>query len=427
LEIDYPAQIEIKPSSVEGTIEAPGSKSYTHRAIIATSLAEGISIISKPVFCEDTEVTMDVCNRLGAQVVKKDSNIEVEGFGDHMLNPGELSLGNSGTTLRLTMGLSALVDGFVDLTTHPGSTLINRPSSGLIDALTNLGVIIESRDGCLPIRIKGGKIKGGRIEVSGKVSSQFVSALLLIAPKTEEGLEIKVVGGLKSKPYVEITIDVMKLAGIKVSRNRDFTVFKVKPQKYKSFNFTIPGDYSSAAPLMCAALATNSELTITNLVKDKQGDRAILDILKKMGAKVKKGRGKVSVSGNKLKGIELDGGNTPDLIPPIAGLACLCKGKSRFYNIGHLRNKESDRISDLSSELKKIGAKIKEKEDEFTVTPGKVKHAIIDPHNDHRIAMALTIASLGGKGITLINPNSVRKSYPGFFKDLKFLGAQIEQ
>lgn len=426
LEINYPKKLEIMQSKLEGTIEAPGSKSYTHRALVAASLAEGVSKISRPVFCDDTEVTIDMCNRFGAQIVKRGVDLEVEGFGKHILNPPELKLGESGTTLRFAIALSTLVDGVVNLRTDPKSTLTNRPSSGLIDALTSLGAEIESNGSCLPIKIKGAKMKGGKIEVSGKASSQFISALLFIAPMTEEGLEIKVVGGMKSRPYVEITIDILKCAGIKVSKSKDFTLFKVKPQEYRPFNFTVPGDYSSAAPLMCAALATGSEITVTNLMKDKQGDRAVLDILKKMGAKVSVGKGRVTVSRKKLKGIELEGRDTPDLIPPLAGLACFCSGKSRFYDISHLRKKESDRISELSAELKKIGAKVKEKEGEFVVTPGKVRHAIIDTHNDHRIAMALTVVGLGGKGITLLNPNSVKKSYPEFFRDLKVLGAKIE-
>jgi 3-phosphoshikimate 1-carboxyvinyltransferase len=301
----------------------------------------------------------------------------------------------------------------------------------LLSALASLGINVRSlnNNGCPPIEIDGGDFKTNVVTVSGETSSQPVSALLLAAPGTKEGLRIKIEGGLRSKPYIDITLDVMRAFGVKAV-NRDYKEFIVKGgQAYRARHYRIEGDYSSAAYFFAAG-AIGGTVSVTNLKNDSvQGDRHLLNILEHMGASVGYDKDAVKVYRvGELKGVNLDLGDYPDLVPTLAVVAAYASGETRITNIGHLRFKESDRINDTAAELNKMGIKTEVSGDRMVIYGGKPKGAEIDARNDHRLAMSLSIAALFAGGSSIINgAEAVTKSYPQFFADLLKLGAKVEE
>jgi len=280
------------------------------------------------------------------------------------------------------------------------------------------------------VGIHGGGIRGGKTSIRGDISSQFISGLLFACPRAKLDTEVDVTTPLESRSYVQMTIEVLSKHGIAVSASSGFTQLKVPSnQTYKPCDHEVPGDFSSASFLLAAAAVMPSKVKVKNLDRHSiQGDRAILDIMAEMGSKVRAGDEYVEVQGGQqLNAIEVDARDIPDLVPVCAVLACYSKGTSRIYNAKRLRYKESDRLASLHLELKKMGAEITMKEDELIIRgPCTIHGATIDPHNDHRIAMACAVAALGAGGETKIqNSECVSKSYPSFFDDLRLLGANI--
>ncbi len=302
----------------------------------------------------------------------------------------------------------------------------------LLTVLRQLGVRCHSArdDGRPPVIVFGGGIKGGEASIRGDVSSQFISGLLFASPKARSDTEIALTTKLESKPYVEMTLDVLGHHGVKAEASDDFRRFSVPAkQAYKPFNHVVPGDYSSAAFLLAAAAVTNSHVKVTNLQRETlQGDRMIVKILDEMGVQLDVGGDYVEVRGvkQKLKRIEVDVRDTPDLAPVCAVLACLSHGKSVINGARRLRLKESDRIVSISEELRKMGGKIEEAEDKLMIEgTGKLQGAELNSHNDHRIAMACAVAALRAEGTTLIHGiECVKKSYPNFVEDLRSLGGE---
>jgi 3-phosphoshikimate 1-carboxyvinyltransferase len=425
-------KLRITPSTVTGEVAAPPSKSYTHRAVIAASLATGESLIEDPLLSNDTLYTIDACRSLGADIKLESNQLKINGTGGQIrVAPGRerIFAGNSGSTIRMVAPLAALAPTRVIL--DGDSRLRQRPVGDLLLALESLGASARSlgNNGCLPIEIRGGRLGGGEVTTSGQKSSQHVSALLLIAPYLENGLTIKVTD-LRSKPYIDITLDVMREFGIE-SLNKEYKEFLVKNgQIYEGKRYRIEGDYSSAAYFLAASAIGGQLVTVKNLKADSaQGDKYILNILSAMGCAVESREGAVTVSRRgELKGITIDMGDYPDLVPTVAVIAAYARGKTEMNNISHLKFKESDRLADTATELGKMGIKVDITDNAMLVYGGKPLGAEVEAHNDHRLAMSLSIAALFAKGDSMINgAEAVSKSYPLFFNDLASLRAKIEE
>jgi 3-phosphoshikimate 1-carboxyvinyltransferase len=425
-------KIRIVPSSVTGEVAAPPSKSYTHRAVIAASLAAGESLIEDPLLSDDTLYTIDACRSLGADIKLESNQLKINGTGGQIrVTPGRerIFAGNSGSTIRMVAPLAALAPTRVIL--DGDSRLRQRPVGDLLSALESLGASARSlgNNSCPPIEIQGGRLSGGEITTSGQKSSQHISALLMIAPYTKGGLTIKVTG-LRSKPYLDITLDVMREFGIEAV-NKDYKEFLVKNgQIYRGKRYRIEGDYSSAAYFLAAGATGGQPVTVKNLKADSaQGDRYILNILSAMGCVVESREGAVTVSRRgELKGITIDMGDYPDLVPTVAVIAAYARGKTEMANIGHLKFKESDRLADTATELGKMGIKVDITDNAMLVYGGKPHGAEVEAHSDHRLAMSLSIAALFARGDSIINgAEAVAKSYPRFFNDLASLRAKIEE
>jgi 3-phosphoshikimate 1-carboxyvinyltransferase len=423
-------KLRITPSPISGEVSAPSSKSYTHRAVIAASLAAGESLIESPLLSDDTLYTINACRSLGAAIELESDRLKISGTGGKITASRErIFAGNSGSTTRLVAPLAALSQNKVIL--DGDNRLRQRPAGDLLSALESLGASARSlgNNGCPPLEISGGKLRGGEVTVSGEISSQHVSGLLLIAPYIEGGLKIKVTG-LRSRPYLDITLDVMKAFGVE-ALNKDYKEFQVRDgQRYQARRYRIEGDYSSAAYFLASGAIGGGPVTVKNLRKNSaQGDKYLLNILSQMGCSVEQQKETVTVSRrDELKGVSLDMGDYPDLVPTVAVVAAYAQGKTEITNISHLKFKESDRLKLTAAELGKMGIKAEVTDNAMIVYGGRPNGSELEAHNDHRLAMSLAIAALFAKGSSVISgAESVRKSYPGFFNDLAKLGAKIEE
>jgi len=426
-------KVRITPSPVTGEVSAPPSKSYTHRAVIVASLAAGESLIEDPLLSDDTLYTINACRSLGADIELKDEQLMITGTGGQInVTPGSerIFAGNSGSTIRMVAPMAALAQAKVVL--DGDSRLRQRPVSDLLAALQSLGVRIRSlgTNGYPPIEIQGGKLSGGEITAAGGVSSQHISALLIVAPYTENGLTIKIAGGLHSRPYLDITLDIMQEFGVEAA-NQAYKEFMVTgSQQYQGKHYKIEGDYSSAAYFLAAGAIGGKPVKVKNLKNNSaQGDKYLLNILSQMGCSVEYQKEAVTVSRhNELKGIDVDMGDYPDLVQTVAAVAAYARGKTRITDIGHLRFKETDRLGNTAAELGKLGIKVEVNDNTIAIHGGKPKGTEFEAHNDHRMAMSLSIAALFAEGDSIINgAGAVTKSYPRFFNDLTSLKAKIKE
>lgn len=413
---------------LEGKVEAPPSKSYTHRATVLASLADGVSEILKPLESRDTMATFKGCMALGVKAVRGEGKWVIEGREELRTPDDVINVDNSGTTIRLLTAVSALAPGFTVLTGD--DSIRRRPMKPLLEALSQLGVECWSTkgDGTPPIVVKGGGIRGGETHIRGDVSSQFVSALLVVSPVAEADTSIFLTSELKSRPYVDITIEVMEAFGVRVER-KDRS-FHTRRGRYRPARFLVPGDFSSASFLLAAAAITDSDVTVTNLdFNSPQGDKKIIDVLRQMGCRVDVGDRWVRIrGGGGLVGVEVDCGDTPDLLPVVSVLGAFAEGETRIFNAEHVRFKESDRISVMAKELSKMGVNVEERKDGLVVKGGRVRGGAVDAHGDHRVFMALTVAGLAAEGETIISgEESVDVSYPSFLEDLAKLGASFRR
>jgi 3-phosphoshikimate 1-carboxyvinyltransferase len=420
-----------KVEMLKGEICAPPSKAYTQRMTIAGALSHGISKISNPLFSDDTKATLRAVTSLGAKVNAKKDCLIVEGVQPLKGAKAPIDCGESGATLRFMIPVAALASGPSIFLL--GKTLEQRPMEPLLQSLKQLGAGVHFQRPAkqTSIVVQGGGIPGGKTAIRGDVSSQFISGLMFACPLATAETQIDVTPPLESRGYVKMTQTVLAEHGIEVSISENFDRLKIPPnQKYKPCNHKVPGDFSSSAFLLAAAAITRSEVNIQNLDFERvQGDKAILNILKRMGAqgKVCPQKVKIEGKGSLLKAVNVDARNIPDLVPVCAVLACYAKGTSKIHDAHRIRYKESNRLLTIYLELKKMGANISMEEDSLTIEgPSTLHGAVIDPHNDHRIAMACAIAALGANGETRIqDAECVRKSYPHFFSDLRFLGVDV--
>lgn len=422
--------LRVRPSKLEGEVNAPPSKSYTHRAFAVGLLANGGSNITNPLLSFDTQATIDAIKILGAQVTQRKDVWHVVGTRGNLEPSANLiDVKNSGTTLRFLSAIASLSPRPIGLTGD--KSIRARPMGPLIGALAKLGARArcEGPRGRPPV-VVGGGLKGGDVEVSAAISSQFISALLLACPYAREDVGLRVTE-LRSKPYVEITLEVLDLAGANIKRSSDLMEFTIPGrQVFRPMEFDVPGDFSSAAFLLGAAALAETTVKVNNLdVRGAQGDKRIVDLLREFGAEVKV-RGKViEVSGGRgLVGIDADCRDNPDLVPVLAVLGAVADGRTTLTNIPHLRYKETDRLRALRSELRKLGASVEELPGELRIRGVKqLKGARLNSYGDHRMAMALAVAGLVAKGEIIIDgAESIKVSYPTFVEDMRKLGAQVE-
>ncbi|MFB6157223.1 MAG: 3-phosphoshikimate 1-carboxyvinyltransferase [Haloferacaceae archaeon] len=424
-------ELEIAGSPVAGRARAPPSKSYTHRAVLAAGYGDGATVRNALVSA-DTRATMRAVEAFGGDVERDGRTVRVDGFGGRPAVPDRvIDCANSGTTMRLTTACAALADGLTVLTGD--ASLRSRPQGPLLDALGGLGGRAESTrgNGQAPL-VVGGPIDGGRARIPGDVSSQFVTALLMAGAATEAGIEVELATELKSAPYVDITCEVLGDFGVEAGPTADgFAV--AGGQSYRADAYEVPGDFSSISYLLAAgAVAGEDGVTVAGARPGAQGDSAIVGIVDRMGADVEWDRsaGLIDVSRAPLSGVEVDVGDTPDLLPTIAALGAVADGETRIRNCEHVRHKETDRVAVMAGELEKLGARVTEEPDELTVHGGDsdLRGAAVEGHADHRVVMALAVAALAAEGTTRIaGAEHVDVSFPGFFGTLSELGADVRE
>ena len=421
--------LSVRHSQINGETAVPGSKSHTIRALAIASLAKGSSVIKAPLVSDDTLSCLSAACALGAWVRRGDDSMwQVIGTGGRMIEPARaLDMGNSGTGLRIFSALAALSSAPISF--GGDESLRNRPMKPLLDALTELGAKTESDDGHCPLKVTG-PIHGGETTVDG-TSSQYLSALLLTAPLAD-GDTILNVPFLNEAPYVEMTLAWLKRQCINLKYNRNFTRFHViGGQHFKPFNETIPGDFSTAAFPLAAAIVTGGGILIHNLdFNDPQGDKAFVDLVRRMGAKIETGPGfaRVKPGPVKLHSAELDLNATPDLLPILSVVAACADGITVLKNVSQARLKETDRIAVMAHELKKMGIQVEEFEDGMAVTGGKLRPAHVDSFRDHRVAMSLAIAGMTcspdeAEPTVIDSAESIAVTYPTFVDDFSRLGA----
>ncbi|OPX81092.1 MAG: 3-phosphoshikimate 1-carboxyvinyltransferase [Methanosaeta sp. PtaB.Bin087] len=415
----------VERSQVSGDVEVPPSKSYTHRAITISALGPGGSV-KRPLLSADTRATIRAAEAFGAEIAIEGETLAVAGAGGGPKTPENvIDVENSGTTLRIMAAVAALTDGAV-LTGD--ASIRRRPNGPLLKSLCDLGgeAFSIKKDDCAPLVVRG-RIRGGRTVLDGSVSSQFLSALLISCPLAEGGSEIEIKGELKSRPYAEITLEMLRAAGAKIET--DFERFAVQGgQSYDLGGYTVPGDFSSASYLLAAAAVTGSRLTVRGLRPSKQGDSAIVSILQEMGAKISwdRSEGVLEIEGRELSGVEVDASLTPDLVPTIAVLGSVAEGQTVVKNAEHVRHKETDRLRAMATELSRMGAKIAERPDGLVIEGGRLRGARVSGHHDHRIVMALTVAGLVAGDTTVDTAEAVSVSYPGFFEEMARIGASVQ-
>lgn len=416
--------LRVYPSRLEGSIKAPPGKSLMQRAIIASILSGGETLLANPCLSSDCLALLKIAEQLGYTVEMLPEGVLIKGMMQYPDSP--LSVGESGLGARLIMPVAALYDLPIQIT--GSGTLLKRPMSEGIEALKQLGVRIES-DGFLPINIQG-PIQAAELHISGEMSSQFLSGLLMALPKCKQD-STAYCSNLKSKPYVDLTLEVMHHFGVDIT-HENYEVFKIKGrQYYKPNSLFIDGDWSSGAALMVAGAVAGSGAGMFSVMECggpfTHADSAITGALLFAGCKIAREEDNYTVKKGKIRGFNFDASDCPDLFPVLAALAVFADKPSTIKGTHRLVHKESNRAESLKQEFAKCGIKIELKNDEMIIFPGTVKSAIVDSHGDHRIAMALAILALGSEPLTIEDADCVAKSYPDFWTDLQDLGADIRK
>jgi len=412
-----------KVNFVDGTIKAPASKSYSHRAFIAAALAEGQSVLRDPLYSEDTLATLEACENLGALFQRYADKCIVQGTAGYIRTPENvIDVKNSGTSVRILSSIAAIAPR-ANYTIFTGDeSLRKRPMQDLIDALGNLGVDIVSSqsNGTPPIIVKGG-FDGGQTDINGSVSSQFISSIIMAAPYSKNPVTLNVRGTFVSKPYVNMTLSVIKHFGIEFEYDTtnvpEYSSYYIEPQKYECADYTIEGDYSSASYMIALAAMMPGKVTIENLYKDSmQGDKIIVDIVRKMGAKVTQTEPTLTVDGDgNLEAFDIDLGDAPDLLPTVAILMATANGTSHITGVEHARFKETDRVHNCAIELENVGVDVEELRDGLIIK-GSPTGGTVDSHMDHRMVMAFYILGLKIGDVKIKNANCYDVSFPNFLE-----------
>lgn len=416
-------KINVINKDLNSVVEIPGSKSYTNRALIIASLTNGKSILKNPLYSDDTKYMMESLEKLGVKFEKNDKDLTVYGTGGkfNTTDNMELFCGIAGTTSRFLTGLSVLFRN--DVIINGEGKILERPIGELVDGLKQIGVEIEylGKKGSLPLKVNGKNVNGNEISISGKISSQYFTALIMVAPLLENGLKIKVLDEQISKSYIDITCDIMKAFGINVINN-DYKEYIIKKTEYKATNYIVEGDWSSASYFMCIGALHNGNIEIKNLNKNSvQGDRDFAELIEKVGVEVEYKNNSVIIRGNgKIKPIVVDMESMPDTAISLAVLLSFANGESKITGLSTLKNKETDRLLALYNELKKLSIESEIGDDYIIIKGGKHKVlGDIETYNDHRIAMSFAIAGTVIDGVNIKNPDVVSKSFPEFWDYLE--------
>jgi 3-phosphoshikimate 1-carboxyvinyltransferase len=416
--------IEVNPlHSCNAVVTIPGSKSYTHRALLVSALADGESSLRNALRSEDTEHTIQGLKKFGVPILAEGNLLRVLGKGGKLRGAGEkIYVGNSGTSMRFLTALAALREGRTLL--DGSERMRKRPIGGLLNGLIALGVKAYSQEGNgnPPVVVESQGLLGGVARIQGKESSQFFSALLMVAPYALGDVRLEVEGPLVSRPYVDMTGDVMSAFGVEVQGEGYHSFFVRAGQRYLPREYGIEGDASNASYFLAAAAITRGKVRVENFRPESlQGDAGFLKILEKMGCAVTRGESFAEVCGQELRGIEVDMDSMPDVVPTLAVCGAFASGRTTIQNIGHLRLKESDRIGALARELSKMGVKVEEGKDWLSVEGGKPQGAEVETYNDHRLAMSFAISGLAVPGVKIKGERCVDKSFPEFWETLEKL------
>ncbi|MEX0977842.1 MAG: 3-phosphoshikimate 1-carboxyvinyltransferase [Pirellulales bacterium] len=423
--------IEIQPVAAlpDARLRPPGSKSLTNRALVCAALARGTSTLDGVLESEDTQVMIEALGGLGIsiRVDPQSHSAQVTGCGGKIpAARADLYVANSGTTVRFLTALAALGRGVFRL--HGTTRMHERPIQDLLDSLAALGVRAESEagTGCPPVVVHADGLSAARTTMRGDVSSQFLSGLLMAAPCAQgpagTPLEIEIAGPLVSKPYVEMTLAVMRAFGARVEVDRDWKRIAVAPSAYAATSYPIEPDASAASYFWAAAAITGGRVLVEGLGSSSlQGDVAFCECLARMGCKVREDRSGIAVEGGPLVGIDVDMNAISDTVQTLAAVALFADGPTEIRNVAHIRHKETDRIAALASELRKLGATVQERADGLRIVPGPLHGAGIDTYDDHRMAMSLALVGLKIKGVVIHNPECTAKTYPKFWDDLESL------
>jgi len=418
---------KVEKSKIKGKINCPSNKSYTHRGIFLASLAGNNSKVENVLLSADTKATIEACKKFGAVIEVNDSDIIVKKSIKIGINVPEINTENSGTTIRIAIGIASLFSEEIILTGDV--SLQKRPMQPLLDALSSIGAKCSSTNGNPPIKIKG-SIIGGDIRIPGNLSSQFISSLLISAPLTKNGINLTIEGDLVSKPYLDATIATMRKFGVSVKTLIPYKKYNITPQIYKNTTFSVPIDFSSLALLLSCTVLNGEDVVIKGSMGNlPQGDEAFIDFLEQLGVSVTINDNEIKIkSPEKLKGGKFDLRNSPDLLPPLAILSLISSKPIEIANVKHARLKETDRIAILARELPKIGIKVYEKEDGLILeSSDSLMGAKLDSENDHRLFMAFCIAGTYIGNCIVTDSKSVEVSYPNFIEEMNRLGAKIER
>lgn len=423
--------VEIIPNKLSGDILIPPSKSLSHRAIISAGLSDGESIVSNLIFSDDIEATLNAMKVFGVKdIVISENNIGRYSVrlkcGKKGLKEKVIDCKESGSTLRFLIPLSALQNREIKLIGR--GKLVSRPLEDYYRIFDKQGIKYSNNNGQLPLIIDG-LLKSDEFDLSGNVSSQFITGLMLALPLLDGDSKINITTELESIGYVDLTLDMLNRSGI-IIENKGYKQFIIKGnQSYKPIKYNVEGDFSQAAFWIIAGLIGESIICKGLNLESLQGDKAILDIVKAMGANIQEAEDKIIVKPSKTKGTDIDVSQCPDLAPVLTALAAVSKGTTRILNAERLRIKESDRLKAICTELNKLGGDVTEYEDSLVIN-GKLnlKGGKVDSWNDHRIAMALAVASIKcTEKVTITNAEAVNKSYPSFWEDFKLLGGNINE
>lgn len=412
-------------SPVRGRIRPPGSKSITNRALVCAALADGESTLIGSLESEDTRVMIDSLGRLGIEVEPRDDGqtLVVHGAGGEIpALDADLFCANSGTTIRFLTAMASLGHGSFRL--DGVARMRERPIRDLLDALNQLGshALSEAGNGCPPVIVHANGLRGGTANIRGDISSQFLSGLMMAAPAARSAVELVINGPLVSRPYVEMTAAVMRSFGVQVEVASATSRFTIESRPYRARQYAIEPDASAASYYWAAAAVTGGKVTVEGLAATSlQGDVGFVSCLEQMGCEVRRETDELTIVGRPLRGIDVDMNAISDTVPTLAVVALFAEGPTTIRNVGHIRHKETDRITAVATELRKLGARVDERPDGMTIYPGQHRAAAIDTYRDHRMAMSFAIAGLRIPSVQINDPGCVDKTYPQFFRDLQDL------
>ena len=415
-----PAVVTPLAAPPDAVVRVPGSKSLTNRALVCAALATGPSTITGALVADDTEAMAGCLRALGAGVRFQDDVIAVRGTGRPSVARAALDCRQSGTTARLVVPAAALGTG--TYVVDGSEQLRRRPMRPTVEALRSLGAAIDGD--ALPLTIRASGLRGGTVVVRADASSQFVSGLLLSGPLCDDGLVVEIEGPAVSRPYFDLTVDVMRAFGASVS-SADHERFTVAAHPYRGTEYAVEPDASAAVYFWAAAALTGGRVTVEGIGSGTaQGDARFVDVLERMGAAVTRTASSITVQGGELRGIDVDLADLPDTAVTVAVLAAFAEGPTTVRGVGFIREHETDRIQALASELGRVGVRVDVTDDGWVIQPGPVHGAVVESYDDHRMAMSLALLGLRVDGVRVTEPQCVAKTFPGFWDVLGSLSAR---